>query len=320
VTDGDPGQRQRRAALPQSRFPGHDLTRYLLAGLLILIAIAGLRATSTAVSWHGPLRGEGFDLAIAVEVILAILFLVVRWLDRRHARPGPLGARLRIQLRWSIGAVMTAVVCLMLAGLVGLPYEKTHINPLELHVQPLRQRRFPLLPHGHSHGSAGAELWVVAVVLFILVVVIPLLMGLTLLAVRRRRRRLQAGGAAGWQAESAASLIEAVDSARRALRSVDDAQAAIIACYLAMESSLAGAGATRAQAETPAELLTRAQDSGLLRGPAAATLTQLFYVARFSTKPLPPAARAEALQALDMISAELSRPAAAESAVSGAPA
>ncbi len=286
--------------------------------MLILIAIAGLRATSTAVTWHGPLRSEGFGLAIAVEVILASLYFVVRRLDRRNSRPGPLGARLRVLLRWSIGAVMTAVVCLTLAGLVGVPYDKVHINPLRLNVQPLRQRRFPLLPRGHSNGSAGRELWIVAVLLLILVVVVPLLTGLTVLAVRRRRRRAQADGSASWQGESAASLIEAVDSARRALRSLDDAQAAIIACYLAMENSLAGAGTARAQAETPAELLTRAQDSGLLRGPAAATLTQLFYVARFSARPLAPAARAEALRALDMISAELSGPPAAQSAVSGA--
>jgi len=46
-------------------------------------------------------------------------------------------------------------------------------------------------------------------------------------------------------------LSRAVQSGHAALRQVDDARAAIIACYAAMERSLAKAGAARGQAETP---------------------------------------------------------------------
>ena len=100
-------------------------------------------------------------------------------------------------------------------------------------------------------------------------------------------------------------LRQAVDSGRAALRAVDDARAAIIACYVAMEGSLASAGTARAATETPDELLTRAAASGLIRGQAAASLTGLFYEARFSTHPIGPTARDAARQSLDAISAEL---------------
>ncbi len=52
-----------------------------------------------------------------------------------------------------------------------------------------------------------------------------------------------------------------------------------------MEDSLASAGTARAAAETPDELLTRAAASGVIHGEAAASLTGLFYEARFSTHP-----------------------------------
>ena len=77
-----------------------------------------------------------------------------------------------------------------------------------------------------------------------------------------------------------------MESGRSALRTVDDARAAIIACYLAMETSLAERGAARGVADTPGELLTRATESGLVRGTAAGRLTALFYEARFSSHPL----------------------------------
>ena len=90
------------------------------------------------------------------------------------------------------------------------------------------------------------------------------------------------------------SLRRAVESGRAALHEVDEARAAIIACYLAMERSLATAGTARAAAETPDELLARATGRGSLRRRAAARLTALFYEARFSTHPLPETAKASA--------------------------
>jgi nitroreductase len=105
--------------------------------------------------------------------------------------------------------------------------------------------------------------------------------------------------------EDSEDLREAVESGRSALRTVDDARAAIIACYLAMERSLADRGTARGLADTPDELLSRARARGVVRGTAAARLTALFYEARFSSHPLGPGQRDAAEQALDELAAAL---------------
>ncbi len=109
---------------------------------------------------------------------------------------------------------------------------------------------------------------------------------------------------------STEELAEAVAEGRAALAGVDDARAAIIACYVAMERSLAERGTARAAADTPDELLARAVASGVVRGGAAGRLTALFYEARFSTHPLDGGQRDAASAALDELAAELAaRPA-----------
>ena len=113
--------------------------------------------------------------------------------------------------------------------------------------------------------------------------------------------------------EDSEDLREAVESGRSALRTVDDARAAIIACYLAMEQSLAERGTARSLADTPDELLARARASGVVRGTAASRLTALFYEARFSSHPLGPAQRDAAERALDELAAALAQSAAESS-------
>ena len=109
-------------------------------------------------------------------------------------------------------------------------------------------------------------------------------------------------GAAEADAEE---LLEAVESGRVALAELDDARAAIIACYVAMEQSLADQGAARGVADTPDELLARAVSAGIARGTAARRLTALFYEARFSSHPLGNRQRDDASAALDELAAEL---------------
>jgi hypothetical protein len=109
-------------------------------------------------------------------------------------------------------------------------------------------------------------------------------------------------------------LREAVGSGWTALRTVHDARAAIIACYVAMETSLAERGTARKAADTPGELLARATTSGLVRGSASARLTALFYEARFSSHPLGRAQRDAAEEALEELAAALADPAGAEAA------
>jgi hypothetical protein len=105
--------------------------------------------------------------------------------------------------------------------------------------------------------------------------------------------------------EDEPGLRRAVESGYSALRRLDDARAAIIACYLAMEQSLAEAGTARVTADTPDELLARAAAQGLVRGEAAARLTALFYEARFSSHPMARSQRDDAQRALAELAASL---------------
>ncbi len=92
-------------------------------------------------------------------------------------------------------------------------------------------------------------------------------------------------------------LAQAVDSGRRALLDGTDARAAVIACYAAMEESLADSGVTRRPSDSPQDLLERAVAGGLPTGPAAA-LTALFREARYSTHPMDGSHRDRAAAAL----------------------
>ncbi|WP_246562410.1 DUF4129 domain-containing protein [Streptomyces roseirectus] len=93
-------------------------------------------------------------------------------------------------------------------------------------------------------------------------------------------------------------LAQAVDSGRRALLDGTDARAAVIACYAAMEQSLAGSGVTRRASDSPQDLLERAVADGLPTGEAAAALTALFREARYSTHPMDGGHRDRAASAL----------------------
>lgn len=107
------------------------------------------------------------------------------------------------------------------------------------------------------------------------------------------------------------SLAQAVDSGRRALLDGDDARAAVIACYAAMETSLAASGMARRASDSPQDLLERASAGGLLTGAAPGALTALFREARYSTHPMDRGHRDRAAAALAEIAAQLDRRAAA---------
>jgi len=74
-----------------------------------------------------------------------------------------------------------------------------------------------------------------------------------------------------------------------------------------METTLAERGTARGAAGTPGELLTRANEAGLVRGTAAGQLTALFYEARFSSHPLGHRQRDAAERALDELAADLAQ-------------
>lgn len=124
----------------------------------------------------------------------------------------------------------------------------------------------------------------------------------------RRRRAAVPAAPAPEPPEQEAVLADAVGAGRRALRG-DDARAAVIACYAAMERSLVASGVPRDRADSPADLLARAADRGALADSAAEDaarrLAGLFREARFSTHPMGPGELTEAEAALDRLAAAL---------------
>jgi Domain of unknown function (DUF4129) len=292
------------------------LVRLLPLTLLIILGLAGLRGAVTAPRWDGPLQRYGVAIGLALEVVLGTLLVLT--LRRRRAAgdeaarlesarggPGaasPVAVKLRGVLIPLLSVAMITVAVVILTGLHLHLFTPKARKPVS--APSAKAPKPPKVPHAASGSSFTIPL---ADLLYgLLVVVLVVAIVLSLLWSRRLQR--PRGPAHEFIAEDPEDLREAVESGRSALRALDDARAAIIACYLAMEASLAERGTTRAVADTPDELLARATAGGLVRGTAAARLTALFYEARFSSHPLGRRQRDAAEQALDELAAALAEP------------
>lgn len=286
--------------------PDRAAPRTVLAVLLLVLAIAGIGAAGPRVALHPPSRLAGLTIAAGLELCLAALLLALR-LGRLPAG-GP-ARRLR--------SILSAV---LVAGLLALPAAAAIAS---LHPPRPGRRRQPqptagpgVRQHHIRTRPAGDGLAAAPRPLIAALLAAALLAALIVMLYRRRRAwrfSRRPDPLAGDQvADAPAELARAVGSGRRALRELDDARAAIIGCYLAMEESLARAGAERGGAETPDEYLARAVAAGLAAPGPAGRLTELFYEARFSTHPMPPSRRDEASAALAGLAAQTTEPSASE--------
>jgi Domain of unknown function (DUF4129) len=286
-----------------------QLARLLPLALLVVLAFAGLRGVVPAPRWNGPLRAQGVAIGIALEVVLGALLVITLRRDRAErqaaaARPyseadDEIGvpAALRFALRWLLGAGMVAIAAVLISNLHLHFFIKPHPLPVRPAPSPRRQTTVPRAPLPAYHFPLGPILYGLLVFVIVAAVAISLWW-----AARQLRPALPRSLP---DAADAEELREAVESGRQAFAELDDARAAIIACYLAMERSLADRGAARGVADTPDELLARVVSAGIVRGAGARRLTSLFYEARFSTHPLGRAERDAASAALDELAAEL---------------
>lgn len=290
--------------------------------LLVILGLAGLRGAVTTPRWNGPLRHDGLVIGLALEVILAVLLVLTHRRRSRASRAALIGgvpvsevaAKLRGVLTFVLGAGMIAVAVAILIA------QHLHVfspprAPTGVHVKArptLTSRPLPSsAPAASFHVPWTAVLYALLVVALAAAVVLSVWWS--------RRFRPSFGPRVGdYIAEDPEDLRKAVESGRSALRTLDDARAAIIACYVAMENSLAERGAGRGVADTPDELLARARETGVVRGTAAARLTALFYEARFSSHPLDRTQRGAAEQALDELATALAQTGTAETAGAGA--
>src|SRR4029077_11488288 len=179
-------------------------------------------------------------------------------------------AALRFALKWLLGGGMVAVPAVLISNLHLHFFIKPHPLPVRRAAIPPRRITVPRAPRLPAyHFPLGPILYGLLVFLIVAAVALSLWW-----AARLRRPALP-----GVLPDAADTddLREAVESGRLAFAELDDARAAIIACYLAMEHSLADRGAARGAADTPDELLARVISAGIVRGAAARRLTGLFY-------------------------------------------
>jgi hypothetical protein len=281
-----------------------------LTGAVVLMVLAalgtaarGVTHLSTAgmlVAGTDPLTfiaGVAF-VAAACLVLAGALAVLLR---RRRRHPEDEFARvLEPVAPWWVRALVT----LLALALIALPVAALVLALRGRHgrrVAPLQ----PLVPvvlrpagAAASQGQGGDAflLGVVAAVLAVAVLVA------TALWLRHRRR---ADFAPRGRAAAPSPLADAVAAGTAALGATAGAREAIIACYAAMEASLATAGSPRRAADTPEELLSRAEGDGIIRTPAARRLTALFREARFSPHRLADGQRRAAMTALDDIGRDL---------------
>ncbi|MDH6136723.1 hypothetical protein P3T37_006154 [Kitasatospora sp. MAA4] len=304
-----------RDAPPAGSPPGPGIGRLAAAGVTVAaLLLAALLLRTDDAGWsvaRGPLGGN-FSLVMFLGFcwLLAMTALTARYRSSVRGVQGlsPRAERLKDATRILLPALAVGLPPLMM--LLASPEQ---VAPKDQGVSLLRTNQ-PLRSgneHSRSGGSANGGFLLHglgAVVEAVVVALILLGLVLGLVALWRRRHSLWGDPAQppalAPDADDAQALADAVDSARRALRG-DDVRTAVIACYAAMESSLAESGAGRRAADSPTDLLDRVVASGTLRAAEAAELTGLFREARYSTHPMGPDELRRAGAALDAVSAQL---------------
>ena len=207
-----------------------------------------------ALQWNGPLHRDALVVGVVLEVVI-VTMLVILLIRRRSGSQEATAVKLRGVLLYVLGAGGVAAAVLMVAGL--------HLHVFSQGTRPRAQKAPGARPSVSTRprlGPGAAPHISLTVLLYALLVVV-LLAGIAVciwLARRLRPPDRAPGPGDDFIVEDPERLREAVESGRSALRTVDDARAAIIACYLAMETSLAERGTARGVADTPGELLTRA--------------------------------------------------------------
>lgn len=283
--------------------------------IVVLVALSGLAVALAAASSSGLLsrlggRGPGISVGTVLGDVVAVLLAVtllgfaglayVAWVERAPKRRGPEPEVLEEEepqraTSWSallLPLLFLSVICLglVLGWLFGgqggtdatgrLPAPGAH--------PPARA------PSGGDGGSWPVHWLVFAVLAGVGGVVAAVLLARD----RLRRRRAE-------QSRAAAELVAAVDESLDDLEREADPRLAVIRAYGRMERTLALTGAGRRPPETPSEYLARALEAVRASRASIVRLTSLFQEAKFSRHAIDATMKAEAIDALGELRAEL---------------
>jgi len=273
--------------------------RVAVVAVLLALTAAGLRAHGTfsraangsAAAASGAVLATALAVAEGVGLIAFIIVLVMA----RPVRPKKEEEEepYRPHFPWwakTLG-ILLALAALATPPLVLLT-RKTHRQttpPFAVHPG------LPIARAGHLANPSATTPWPVIVGMLVAIAAV------VALALAARTRRTPAPP----RTRSATALLDALAAGHDALTGGGDPRQAIIACYAAMERGFAAIGSAPAAADTPAEVLTRATEAGIVRSDSAGALTGIFRRARYSTQPMTDADSNQAATALAQMRAEL---------------
>jgi hypothetical protein len=275
--------------------------RVAAVAVLLAVTVIGLRAHG-AFSHTPNSTAAGASGAVLVTVLAAgegiavIAFIVVLAMARPQREKKEDEDDLpRPPFPWWAKAlgVLVALAALITPFAVLFTRKVSKKPPVPVPARPV----VPLSGSGKLTAPGPGSVWPLIAGMVIAIVVV---LTLTILSRRKRARDRRPN-----RVSRVAALAEGLAAGSDALHASAEPRAAIIACYAAMERGFAAAGSAPAVADTPAEVLTRATQAGLVRSTSAAALTGLFRRARYSAEPMTSADSDGAASALAQMRADL---------------
>lgn len=248
-----------------------------VAGLLIAAGLA-LRPATTGSGSRSPAADATASLLLAVVFGALAAACVVGAVGNlrvlRRLPPGPAGTRRRTNV---VGQILILALC---AALLMTPSGSLLLHRLQDHLHPPQRTAATDARIGYSGAGDARHRAPVPQA----AALGAGLVGLGVLILALRRRRPSARPIPGDPYEL--GRVVAAGVAALADSGAGDPRERVIRCYAAMEGVLAAAGTAPRPADTPAELLARAQASGAVPAGPATALTELFRLARFGRGPV----------------------------------
>ena len=276
---------------------------YSGAALLALLALVAVASRA-----HRPGGGAGAPpahpptllihyLGAAMFILFPFGVLLVIWTLAYRRRE----AAVQGKTSWRRTAVTVAILLGLLAVfrfvVVNRSHGGLHLPGFFHAVKPAHAK------HGGAHTPNPARDqssdWLA---LYVLGSIVASLVVVAIVAAIHRRR---SGGEWDAQAELAAALDVVLQDTLEDLRGEVDPRTAVIRTYARMEETFAAYGVPRQPAEAPLEYLARVLERLQVSGSAVERLTKLFARAKFSTHEINSGMKAEAIEALGGLRAEL---------------